>query len=106
MVTSGKQLCVQVHTTCSGLEMAEVVLLLQDPGLGQVRVTSASAASCSAVRWHLVTKGCINPKVMEIWKAHVWKGDSFYQAEMEVEVTLCEVPNEERRCTVPLLCTI
>ena len=64
MVTSGKQLHVQLRTTCSGLTVAELLLLLQDPGLGRVRVTSASGASCSAVRWHLATRGCVDPKAI------------------------------------------
>lgn len=106
MVTSGKQLHVQVHT-CSGLDVAELLLLLQDPGLGRVRVTSASGASCSAVRWHLATGGCVSPKVAlpsgKFGRAVCRKVTPLQtdQAEMEVEVTMCEASNEEGRDTVP-----
>lgn len=106
-MTWGKQLQVQARTTCSGLDVAELLLLLQDLGLGQVRVTITSGPSCSVPRWHLVTGGCLSPEgVFPSWKfgRHTCGKVTLLQTkqvETGVEVTMCEVPSNKRRHMVP-----
>lgn len=52
----------------------------------------------------LQKRGCVKPKVvLPSWKfgRPLWGQGIPLQAEMEVEAAMCEVPPEERRCTLP-----
>lgn len=60
--------------------------------------------AAGTARWHPAKRGCVKPKVVlplrKFGRPMCGQGTPL-QAEIEEEVTTCEVSTEERRCTLP-----
>lgn len=84
-----------------------VVWMWQSCSFRKTQVWHSRGPPCSVLRWHLVTGGCLSPEgAFPPWKfGRLTCGKATLlqtkQVETGVEVTVCEVPSEERRHTVP-----